>query len=141
MAARCARQGRWGSLEVAGYLTSGYVGDSAQFNAAVFTEDGYFKSGDLAMLDDSGCLIYAGRSTEMIKRSGINVSPAEIEEILQQHPHVGLAGVTGTPDALRDEAIVAFVIRRPGVSLSTGLARSLRATPFELQDPQSHRIL
>ncbi|MFT5172324.1 MAG: fatty-acyl-CoA synthase [Gammaproteobacteria bacterium] len=107
-----------GDLEVTGYLTSGYVGDSAQFNAAVFKDDGYFKTGDLASLDEHGCLVYAGRSTEMIKRSGINVSPAEIEEILQQHPQVGLAGVTGTPDDLRDEAIVAFVIRRPGESLS-----------------------
>jgi fatty-acyl-CoA synthase len=110
--------GTVGDLEVNGYLTSGYVGDSARFNATLFDDDGYFKTGDLAMLDDNGCLAYAGRSSEMIKRSGINVSPAEIEEILQQHPQVGLAGVTGTPDALRDEAIIAFIVRRPGVSLS-----------------------
>jgi fatty-acyl-CoA synthase len=110
--------GQVGDLEVTGYLTNGYVGASAQFNTAVFTGDGYFKTGDLASLDESGCLAYAGRSTEMIKRSGINVSPAEIEETLQQHPQVGLAGVTGTPDELRDEAIVAFVIRRTHETLS-----------------------
>ncbi|MFT5449595.1 MAG: fatty-acyl-CoA synthase [Gammaproteobacteria bacterium] len=110
--------GTVGNVEVHGYLTRGYVGDSARFNAEVFSDDGYFRTGDLASLDEHGCMSYAGRSTEMIKRSGINVSPAEIEEVLQQHPDVGLAGVTGAPDERRDEVIVAFVICRPGTSVS-----------------------
>ena len=110
--------GAVGLVDVHGYLTRGYIGDSARFNADVFSEDGYFRTGDLASLDKHGCLTYAGRSTEMIKRSGINVSPAEIEEVLQQHPDVGLAGVTGSPDERRDEVIVAFVIVRPGASMS-----------------------
>jgi long-chain acyl-CoA synthetase len=50
----------------------------------------------------------------MIKRSGINVSPAEVEEALQQHPCVGLAGVTGLADASKGETIVAFVVAKPG---------------------------
>jgi long-chain acyl-CoA synthetase len=50
----------------------------------------------------------------MIKRSGINVSPAEVEEVLQQHSGVGLAGVTGVDDPVRGEIIVAYVIARPG---------------------------
>jgi len=45
----------------------------------------------------------------MIKRSGINVSPAEVEETLQQHASVGLAGVTGVEDEVRGEVIVAYV--------------------------------
>jgi acyl-coenzyme A synthetase/AMP-(fatty) acid ligase len=58
--------------------------------------------------------MFAGRTSEMIKRSGINVSPAEIEDILQQHPQVGLAGVTGLPDAEKGEIIIAFVVPKPG---------------------------
>ena len=110
--------GQVGAVEVRGYLTPGYDGDSARFNTQVFSADGWFRTGDLAALDADGCLVYAGRRSEMIKRSGINVSPAEIEEVLQQHPAVGLAGVTGTPDAARDEAIVAFIVCRPGAVLT-----------------------
>ncbi len=107
-----------GNIEVAGYLTRGYLGDSARHNADVFTADGYFKSGDLGLLDADGTLSYLGRSSEMIKRSGINVSPAEVEEVLQQHETVGLAGVTGLPDEDKGERIIAFVVSRPGAELA-----------------------
>jgi len=105
-----------GAVEVNGYLTSGYLGDSAQYNADVLTDDGWFRSGDIGSLDESGAFLFAGRSSEMIKRSGINVSPAEVEEVLQQHADVALAGVTGVPDAIRGEIISAYVIARPGVT-------------------------
>ena len=107
-----------GQIEVSGYLTPGYLFDSAQHNGDVFTADGWFRSGDLGRLNDDGTLVYSGRSSEMIKRSGINVSPAEVEEVLQQHPDVALAGVTGAPDETRGEIIIAFVIPRPASDLS-----------------------
>lgn len=53
----------------------------------------------------------------MIKRSGINVSPAEVEETLQRHGDVALAGVTGFDDPGRGEIIVAFVTARPGAEI------------------------
>ena len=110
--------GEAGALEVRGYLMPGYRGDSARFNAEVITEDGWFRTGDLGHVDAAGHFHYAGRSSEMIKRSGINVSPAEVEEALQQHPGVGLAGVTGRTDADKGEAIVAYVVPRPGVRIA-----------------------
>jgi fatty-acyl-CoA synthase len=106
--------GEVGQIEVSGHLTPGYLFDSARNNADVFTADGWFRTGDLGRLQADGTLVYAGRSSEMIKRSGINVSPAEVEETLQQHPDVALAGVTGVPDVRRDEIIVAHVVARPG---------------------------
>ena len=106
--------GTVGALQVKGYLTRGYAGDSAQHNAEVFTADGFFRTGDLGHVTPDGHFVYAGRSSEMIKRSGINVSPAEVEEVLQQHADVGLAGVTGLPDAVKGEIIVAFVVPRAG---------------------------
>jgi fatty-acyl-CoA synthase len=112
-----ARPGEIGEIEVKGYLTKGYLGDSAQFNAAVFTPDGYFRTGDLGSLQQDGTLQFAGRSSEMIKRSGINVAPAEVEEILQQHPAVALAGVTGIADPSKGELIVAYVTTRPGAHI------------------------
>jgi fatty-acyl-CoA synthase len=106
-----------GMVEVRGYLTRGYAGDSARHNAEVFTADGYFKTGDLGSLAGDGTFVYAGRDSEMIKRSGINVSPAEVEEILQQHPHVGLAGVTGAAHPVKGEIIVAFIVPKPGADV------------------------
>jgi fatty-acyl-CoA synthase len=112
-----ARPGEVGEIEVKGYLTRGYLGDSAQFNASVFTSDGFFRTGDLGSLQPDGTLRYAGRSSEMIKRSGINVSPAEVEGILQQHPSVALAGVTGLSDPAKGELIVAYLTAKPGSSI------------------------
>ncbi|MGB7297723.1 MAG: class I adenylate-forming enzyme family protein [Burkholderiaceae bacterium] len=109
--------GAVGQIEVKGYLTPGYDGDSARHNAQTFTADGYFRTGDLGALNTAGALVYAGRSTEMIKRSGINVSPAEVEEVLQQHPQVGQAAVTGVDDARRGEIIVAYVIAARGLTV------------------------
>ncbi|MGE0698136.1 MAG: class I adenylate-forming enzyme family protein [Hyphomicrobiaceae bacterium] len=106
--------GATGAVEVKGYLMPGYRGDSARHNAEVLTADGWFRTGDLGALDEKGRFHFAGRSSEMIKRSGINVSPAEVEEALQQHPDVGLAGVTGRTDADKGEAIVAYVVPKPG---------------------------
>ena len=87
----------------------------------MFTADGYFKTGDLGALDEDGALRFAGRSSEMIKRSGINVAPAEVEEVLQQHPDVALAGVTGIDDPVRDELIVAYVTPRAGARLDENM--------------------
>ena len=107
--------GTIGDIEITGYLSPGYAGLSAEFNSAVYTDDGYFKTGDLGSLLDNGAIVYAGRSSEMIKRSGINVSPAEVEEALQQSSDIGLAGVAGVPDDDKGEIIVAFVVCRPGI--------------------------
>jgi fatty-acyl-CoA synthase len=114
-----AGTGEVGEIEVKGYLTTGYVGASAEFNSAAFTADGYFRTGDLGSLRQDGALQFAGRSSEMIKRSGINVSPAEVEEILQQHPAVALAGVTGLADGARGELIIAYLAPKPGSIIET----------------------
>ena len=111
--------GEIGEIEVKGYLTTGYTGNSAQFNADVFTRDGFFRSGDLGALGEDGALRYAGRRSEMIKRAGINVSPAEVEEALQQHECVALAGVTGVDDEARGEIIAAYLIAKSGRRIDT----------------------
>ena len=114
-----------GDLEVRGYLTPGYGGASAVYNAVTFRDDGFFRTGDLASINAQGHVTYAGRSSEMIKRSGINVAPAEIEEVLQELPLVGLVGVTGIADAHLGEAIVAFVLRRSDAAVSDAQLQTL----------------
>ncbi len=105
-----SKAGEVGSIEVSGHIIEGYYGESSRHNAKTFSEDGYFLTGDLGSIDEAGRLTFAGRSNEMIKRSGINVSPAEVEEIIQQDVQVASVGVTGKPDNKVDEAIVAFVV-------------------------------
>ena len=102
--------GQPGLIEVRGYVSPGYCGASADQNAKAFTPDGFYRTGDVGRLDESGALVFVARNTEMIKRAGINVSPAEVENILLAHPLVAQAAVVGAADVDRGEAIVAFVV-------------------------------
>ena len=111
-------QGVQGLVEVKGYITSGYCGASAEHNAQAFTADGFFRTGDIGSLDADGAFVFAGRNTEMFKKAGINISPAEIEEILLRHPAVAQVGVTGVPDKEREAIAVAFVVPAKGANVS-----------------------
>jgi fatty-acyl-CoA synthase len=106
--------GETGAVEVSGLVTPGYGGASAEHNAAAFTADGYFRTGDIARLDANGDFHFVARGADIIKRAGINVSPAEVETLLLRHPAVVQAAVVGAPAGERGEAIVAFVVPAPG---------------------------
>ena len=97
--------------------TSGYYKNPAA--TAELMRDGWLYTGDRAIQDENGEFHFLGRFKEMIKRSGENISPMEIEETLKEHPDVADAAVVGVPDALRDEKVVAFLIARPGSQKST----------------------
>jgi fatty-acyl-CoA synthase len=128
--------GEPGLTEVRGYVTPGYSGASADQNALAFTPDGYYRTGDVGRLDEDGAFVFVGRNTEMIKRAGINVSPAEVENILLLHPRVALAGVVGVPDADRGEVIVAFVVPEAGKTVSAEeLIAHCRATASKYKLP------
>lgn len=105
-----------GEIQVKGYVTIGYYKDEDK-NLASFTPDGYFRTGDLGIIDTEGFLHFRGRIKEMIKTGGINVAPAEVEEILMAQPGVELAFVIGVPDPVRDEVIGAVIVRAPGATL------------------------
>ena len=103
--------GEVGEIMVRGYVTCGYYRDEAK-NREAFDADGWFRTGDLGCLDDSGRLHFRGRLKEMIKTGGINVAPVEVEEVLTSHPGVEQAYVIGLPDAERDEIVAAVVVPR-----------------------------
>ena len=107
--APCA-PGMPGLAEVRGYVTAGYSGASAAQNAKAFTDDGWYRTGDMGRFDEEGNFVFVGRVGDMIKRAGINVSPAEVEAVLMRHPSVHEAAVVGVQDAARGERIVAFVV-------------------------------
>jgi fatty-acyl-CoA synthase len=116
--------GEIGAIEVKGYLTPGYLGESEAQNAEAFTADGFFRTGDLGSLTPEGDLVFKARTSEMIKRAGINIAPADIEDVLRQHPAVAAAGVTSAPDALKGEIIVAYIVLAGGATADRELLRS-----------------
>lgn len=83
-----------------------------------WTEDGWFRTGDLGRWDGQGNLVIVGRKKEIIRRGAQTVVPAEIEQVLLAHPKVLEAAVIGLPDPLMGERVCACVLSQPGESLS-----------------------
>jgi cyclohexanecarboxylate-CoA ligase len=89
-------------------LFEGY--DDPAATAAAFTEDGWFRTGDLGVLDERGWLTIVGRIKDVIIRGGENIAPAEVEIVLEAHPAVRQAAVVGYPDRRLGERACAFVV-------------------------------
>jgi cyclohexanecarboxylate-CoA ligase len=94
-------------------LFTGYL-DAAQ-NQVAFTEDGWFRTGDLGRLDD-GWLTITGRINDIIIRGGENIAVAEVEGALEAHPAVRQAVAVGVPHDRLGEQVVAFLLLAPGAS-------------------------
>jgi fatty-acyl-CoA synthase len=110
-------RGETGLAEVSGYVSPGYSGVSAALNRDIFTEDGFYRTGDIGFLNEDGCFVFVGRDSDMIKRAGINISPAEIEDVVLTFTGVSQAGVSGAPDPERGELVVAYIVPAPGASV------------------------
>ncbi len=133
--------GEDGLIEVRGYLLRGYQGSSASQDAAALTADGFFRTGDSGHLTGAGDLVFAGRVSEMIKKGGINISPAEVEDILMRHPAVAQAGVVGIPDRNQGELLAAFVVLKPGsASTPEELVAHCRAVASRYKVPDTIEI-
>ncbi len=106
-----------GEITVRGkYLFSGY------FNQSELTENsfrnGWFHTGDVGYMDDTGHLYFVERMNNVIKRSGYKVYASEVEQVLLRHPDIQQAAVIGVPDEELEEEIKACVVLKPGKSLS-----------------------
>ncbi len=99
-------------------IMMGYL-NGPEETAAVFDSRGYFKTGDMAQIDERGFLKITGRIKEMMIVGGENVFPREIEEVLNTHPAVNASGVIGQPDPMRGETPVAFVESAEGCVADT----------------------
>jgi len=110
-------QGEAGEVRVGGRITPGYY-DNPEKNDSAFDEDGYLKMGDLGRLDEEGRIQFRGRVKNMIKTGGINVSPVEVEEFIQDHEAVDQVFVIGLDDEERDEIVAAAVVPLPDASLT-----------------------
>jgi len=80
--------------------------------ALVMTPDGYFKSGDVGIMDEQGQVRIVDRKKDMVLVSGFNVYPTEIEQVVNLHPGVLECAAVGVPDERTGEAVKLFVVRR-----------------------------
>jgi len=90
-------------------VTPGYW-RNPEVTAEAIAEDGWFHTGDLVEVDEDGYFFVVGRKTEMFISGGENVSPAEVESVLYEHPKVDAAAVLGVPDDEWGEVGAAFVV-------------------------------
>lgn len=102
-------------------------------SAEAFEPEGWFHTGDLAMMTPEGALVITGRSKDLIIRGGENISPREVEDALHTHPAIHEAAVVAMPHARMGETGCAYVVLKEGASLTfedmivhlgtTGMAR------------------
>jgi crotonobetaine/carnitine-CoA ligase len=90
-------------------VTPGYWGMPEE-TAAALTPDGWLHTGDLVTADDDGVYTFVSRKKEVLRRRGENLSPAEVEEVIDAHPDVLESAVVGVPSDMTEEEIKAFVV-------------------------------
>lgn len=107
--------GEKGELWIRGpQVMKGYWRNDAATNDAI-TSDGWFKSGDFAVIDSEGFIKIVDRKKDLIIVSGFNVFPSEVEEVVNSHPGVAESAAIGVPSDKTGEAIKLFVVRRDNV--------------------------
>jgi len=113
--------GQIGEIRIKGVpgrtLTSGYFSD-AEATEKMLTPDGWLRTSDQGYCDEDGWFYFVDRASNLIKRSGENISTTQIEQVLLTHPLILEAAVIGVDDPIRDQGVKAFVLLTPGAQLS-----------------------
>ncbi len=109
--------GREGHFETSSpTMLEGYL-DRPDWTAAAYAPDGWYRTGDLALIDEAGFLHVTGRVKDVINRGGEKIPVAEIEQLLHQHSGVKEVAIVAMPDPRLGERACAFVVPRAGASL------------------------
>lgn len=90
-----------------------YLGNPAE-TAALFTPDGFSRSGDLGVMTEDGYVRVTGRTKDIVIRGGMNISAREIEDLLVHHPDLDSTSVVGMPDERLGEKVCCYVVTTPG---------------------------
>jgi len=118
-------------------IFTGYF-KSAEENKKTFTKDGFFKTGDLAKIDESGTVMITGRIKETILRGGETISAVGIERLISSHPAVAEVAVIGMLDKNLGERICAYVQLKAGITLAfeelIAYLRSIGASVLQLPE-------
>lgn len=109
--------------------------------ASVF-RDGWYRTGDLGYLDEDAYLYLVGRSVDVIISGGVNIYPAEIEQVIMEHPAVLDCAVVGEPDAKWGQRVAAYLVLRPGRTIDLAeLQRHCSGLIADYKKPRSLTIL
>ncbi len=110
-------RGTRGEVVIRGHnVMKGYYKRPAETAEAL--KNGWLHTGDIGVIDEDGYLSIVDRKKDLILRGGLNVYPRDVEEVLMTHPAVSLAAVIGVPDDRLGEEVKAFVVLKPGASIS-----------------------
>ena len=121
-------------------LTRGYFG-MPEATLAAFRNQ-WFHTGDVMRRDDAGHFYFVGRTRDIVRRRGENISSAEVEQGLESHPDVMEAAVFGVPSELTEEDVMACIVARPGSSLTAqGLTAHAMATMARFMVPRYIRFV
>lgn len=119
-----------------GVLTGYYK--APEENEKVFDKEGFFKTGDLATIDESGAVMITGRIKEMINRGGESISTTGIENLIIEHPDILSVAVIGMPDPDLGERACAYIQTRADITLSfedvTTFLKSKKASVLQLPE-------
>jgi fatty-acyl-CoA synthase len=115
---RIVERGEPGEFCARGYLVMRGYWDDPERTGESIDAGGWMHSGDLATLDEGGYVRIVGRIKDMVIRGGENVYPREIEEFLYSHPQIADVQVIGVPDERFGEELMAWVVPRPGATLT-----------------------
>ena len=128
-----AESGEEGELRAkAPQMMKGYV--DASLDAAAFDANGYFRTGDLGVIDSEGFVVITGRLKDIIIRNGENISAKEIEDLLYMHPSVHDVAVIGLPDPKTGERACAVVAVKPGTAFAfVAMQQFLRDSGIRVQ--------
>jgi long-chain acyl-CoA synthetase len=101
-----------------GIVMQGYYGNE-QATRATIEPDGWLHTGDVASMDEDGCVFIVDRKKDMILTAGFNVYPAEIERVVAGHPDVALVAVGSIPDEEKGELAKAYIVPKTGATPNT----------------------
>jgi acyl-CoA synthetase (AMP-forming)/AMP-acid ligase II len=132
----CA-DGETGEIQLRGPICASGYWRNPEATEALFTQDGYLRTGDLGQRRPDGLVSYVGRLKEMYKSGGYNIYPAELEQVLSTHPEVLESVVMPVPHPKYQEVGFAFVVPKPGSSLEVSdLSEFMRARVANYKVPK-----
>ena len=130
--------GEIGEVQLRGSNVFKSYWNQPQKTAEAFSDDGWFKTGDLGFREPDGYLTLCGRSKDLIISGGLNIYPPEVERVLAEHPDVAACAVIGCPDREWGERVTAVVVlNETGSASSEDLIRFCRARLAPYKSPKS----
>jgi len=112
------REGEEGELQFRGSAVFPGYFDNEAANATAFTPDGWFRSGDLAVMDEQGNIKLVGRTKDIINRGGVKFNPLDVEILLDKHPKIQQSAIVPMPDPVLGERACCFAVLAPDTDVT-----------------------